>query len=73
MRIHQGSLQRHTHEILRTEVVEELAVELRRIEESDGLQSRLKKEAGVALDEHAYQNRAEHPFLLRLFFPQCEP
>jgi len=43
-------LQRHTHEILRTEVAEELAVERRRIEESDRRQSRLK-EAGVALDE----------------------
>ena len=49
-----------------------LAVERGRIEESDGLQSRLK-EAGVALDEHGYQDRAEHPFLTRLFFPQCEP
>ena len=53
-------------------MIEELAVEHGRIEESDGLQSRLK-EAGVALDEHGYQNRAEHPFLPRLFFPQCEP
>ena len=65
-----GSLQRNTHEIVRTEVVEEFAVECRRIEESDGLQSRLK-EAGVALDEHAYQNRNVHPFLNRLFFPKC--
>src|SRR6266852_534077 len=67
-----SSLQRNAHEIFRAEVAEELAMERRRIEESDGLQSRLE-EAGVALDEHPYQNRAEHPFLSRLFFPQCEP
>src|ERR1700704_4067470 len=56
-----GSLQRNTHEIFRTEAAEELVVERGRIEESDGLQRRLK-EAGVALDEHGHQNRAEHPF-----------
>jgi len=67
-----GSVQRNAHEILGTEVVEELAVERGRVEESDGLQGRLK-EAGVALYDHAYQNRAEHPFLPCLFFPQCEP
>ena len=62
-------MQRNTHEIPGAEMIEELAVEHGRIEESDGLQSRLK-EAGVALDEHGYQNRTEHPFLTRLFFPR---
>src|ERR1700745_273846 len=64
-----GSMQRNTHEVRGAEAIEELAVEHGGVEESDGLKSRLK-EAGAALDEHGYQNRAKHPFLSCLFCQQ---
>src|ERR1700674_2290066 len=63
-----GTLQRDAHEIVRTEMTEELGVEPRRVEESYRLQCGLKQR-GVSLDERAYQNRNEQPLLPRPLFP----
>ena len=53
-------------------MAEEFAVKLRRVEEANGLQSRLQ-EVGVALDQDRYYDGGENPLLARLFLPKGEP
>src|SRR2546425_11312854 len=71
LRVHENPpcpLQRDAHEVLWSEMAEELAVKPRRIEESYGLESGLK-ESSITLDEHGRQDANECPLAACFLFP----